>query len=145
MEISSVFGGDTLKAADLQGTEPVVVIATVEMKKFDNGNKLVLSFQGKKKTLVVNKTNAGRIAYAHGTNTDNWVGKEIQLYTDFVDFQGKLTEAIRVRPAPKRAFTTPQNGGHVVQDRGGFATSELRRPDPIEEVTGHPTDQDPPF
>ena len=130
MEISSVFGGDTLKAADLQGTEPVVVIASVEMKKFDNGNKLVLSFVGKKKTLVVNKTNASRIAYAHGTNTDGWVGKEIQLYTDFVDFQGKLTEAIRVRPAPKR---TP------------VQTPEPRRPDPIEDMTGHPTDLDPPF
>ena len=142
MEISSVFGGDTLKAADLQGTEPVVVIATVEMKKFENGNKLVLTFQGKKKSLVVNKTNAGRIAYVHGTNTDFWIGKEIQLYTDLVDYQGKPMEAIRIRPAPKRA---PAGNNHVVQDRGGFQTSELRRPDPIEEVTGHPTDQDPPF
>ena len=118
MEIGSVFGGDSLKAADLQGHEPIVVIASVEMKKFDNGNKLVLSFQGKKKTLVVNKTNAGRIAYAHGTNTDNWIGKEIQLYTDLVDFQGKPVEAIRVRPAPKRQAPVQ------------------RQPDPIEEMIG---------
>ncbi len=118
MDIGTVFGGDSLKAADLQGHEPVVVIASVEMKKFDNGNKLVLTFQGKKKTLVVNKTNAGRIAYAHGPNTDNWIGKEIQLYTDLVDFQGKPVEAIRVRPAPKRA-------------------APVRQPDPIDEVTGH--------
>lgn len=97
MDISSVFGGDSLKAADLQGHEPTVIISGVEMKKFDNGNKLVLSFQGKKKNLVCNKTNANRIAHAYGTNTDNWIGKEITLFTDLVDFQGNTVEAIRIR------------------------------------------------
>ncbi len=52
MDIGNVFGGDSLKAADLQGREHNVVISAVDMKKFDNGNKLVLSFQGRKKTLV---------------------------------------------------------------------------------------------
>ena len=107
MDINSVFGGDSLKAADLQGHEPSVIIATVEMKKFDNGNKLVLTFEGKKKALVVNKTNANRIAHAYGTNTDKWIGKEITLFTDLVDFQGKAVEAIRVRakkPAPANAM-----------------------------------------
>lgn len=107
MDINSVFGGDSLKAADLQGHEPSVIIATVEMKKFDNGNKLVLTFEGKKKSLVCNKTNANRIAYAYGSNTDGWIGKEITLFTDLVDFQGKAVEAIRVRakkPAPANSM-----------------------------------------
>lgn len=108
MELSNVFGGDSLKAADLQGNEPTVVIEKVEMKKFDNGNKLVLSFEGKKKTLVCNKTNANRIAYAYGTDTDNWVGQEITLFTDLVDFQGKAVEAIRVRAKKKAAAPPPQ-------------------------------------
>lgn len=123
MELSTVFGGDTLKAADLQGHEPTVIIASVEMKKFDQGNKLVITFEGKKKALVCNKTNANRIAYAYGTNTDNWIGQEITLFTDLVDFQGKAVEAIRVRPkrrpnittAPQRMASTPlpteSNGG----------------------------------
>lgn len=97
MELSNVFGGDHLKATDLQGNEPTVVIADVQMKKFDNGNKLVISFEGKKKSLVCNKTNANRIAHAFGTNTDNWIGKEITLFTDLVDFQGNTVEAIRIR------------------------------------------------
>lgn len=103
MDINSVFGGDTLKAADLQGAEPLVVIATVEMKKFDNGNKLIVTFQGKKKALVCNKTNAKRIAFIHGSNTDIWVGKEIVLFADFVEFQGATVQAIRVKPAPRQA------------------------------------------
>ena len=111
MELSTVFGGDTLKAADLQGHEPTVTISNVEMKKFDNGNKLVITFEGKKKALVCNKTNANRIAHAYGTNTDNWIGKELTLFTDLVDFQGKAVEAIRVRArkvAPQQPQTAPQ-------------------------------------
>lgn len=107
MELSSVFGGDSLKAADLQGHEPTVIIASVEMKKFDNGNKLVITFEGKKKALVCNKTNANRIAHFYGTNTDGWVGKELTLYTDLVDFQGKSVEAIRVRG--KKTAVRPQS------------------------------------
>ena len=40
MELSSVFTSDTLKASDLQGREVTVVIATVEAKQFEDGNKL---------------------------------------------------------------------------------------------------------
>lgn len=131
MELSQVFTGSTLKAADLQGREPTVTIATVEAKKFNDGNKLVITFVGKEKAFVCNKTNANRIAYTHGTNTDNWVGKQIQLYTDLVDFQGQTVEAIRVRPpqrqasvaagtvttAPQRMREQPMNGDP--RDQGG--------------------------
>ena len=106
MELSNVFGGDSLKASDLNGNEPTVTIAGVEMKKFDDSNKLVIRFEGKKKVLVCNKTNANRIAHAFGTNTDNWIGNEITLFTDMVDFQGRLVEAIRVRA--KKSEQTPQ-------------------------------------
>jgi hypothetical protein len=102
MELSQIFTGSTLKAADLQGREPTVTIATVEAKKFNDGNKIVITFVGKEKAFVCNKTNANRIAFAHGTNTDNWVGKQITLFTDLVDFQGQTVEAIRVRPPAKR-------------------------------------------
>jgi hypothetical protein len=108
MELSQVFESATLKAADLQGNEPVVKIATVEQKKFDDGNKLVITFEGKKKALVCNKTNANRIASAYGTDTDAWIGKEVTLFVDQVDFKGDIVDAIRVRvkkPAPgKDAF-----------------------------------------
>lgn len=123
MELSTVFGGDSLKAADLQGHEPTVIISGVEMKKFDNGNKLVLTFEGKKKGLVCNKTNANRIAFAYGSNTDNWIGKEITLFTDLVDFQGKAVEAIRVR-AKKQATSLPQAGKQTAP-AGDFPDDEI--------------------
>ena len=102
MDIGNVFSGDMLKAADLQGSEHTVTIASVDMKKFDNGNKLIVGFDGRKKKLVCNKTNANRIAHNHGPDTDDWIGKEIILYVDLVEFQGSTVEAIRVRAAPKK-------------------------------------------
>jgi hypothetical protein len=113
MKVSQVFSGDYLKAADLNGHEPTVVIASVEEIQFDDGNKLLISFHGKKKSLVANKTNSNRIALMHGDDTDNWIGKEIVLYTDIVDFQGKPTEAIRVRPPKRQA---PQQTGTALED-----------------------------
>jgi hypothetical protein len=103
MKVSQVFSGEYLKAADLQGHEPTVVIEKVELKEFDDGNKFLITFAGKKKGLVANKTNASRIAMLYGDDTDAWLGKEIILYTDIVDFQGKPTEAIRVRGPQKAA------------------------------------------
>lgn len=129
MELSTVFGGATLKAADLQGREPTVIIASVEMKKFDNGNKLVITFEGKDKALVCNKTNANRIAHYYGTNTDNWIGQELTLYTDLVDFQGKPVEAIRVRGARKQ-----QPAQRAVPSR--VAQSHQAPPPPLDEAVG---------
>jgi hypothetical protein len=115
MDISTVFGGDSLKAADLQGNEPTVVISHVQAKEFDDGNKLVVSFEGKKKSLVCNKTNANRIAFMYGTETNGWIGKKITLYEEMVDFQGKLTPAIRVR-AVKPASAVRQSSADMGRD-----------------------------
>lgn len=110
MKVSQVFSGDYLKAADLQGNEHSVVISAIEVKEFDDGNKLLLTFQGRKKGLVANKTNSNRVAMAYGDDTDGWVGKEIILYPDIVDFQGKPTEAIRVRPPAKKPISQQPQG-----------------------------------
>lgn len=116
MDISSVFSGDTLKAEDLQGREPTVTIASVEMKTFDNGNKLLIKFDGAKKALIANKTNSKRIGMMYGNNTDNWLGKPITLYVDIVDFQGEPTEAIRVRVI-KQPTPSVAAGGYRHDDR----------------------------
>jgi hypothetical protein len=110
MKVSQVFSGEYLTAADLQGAEPSVVIASVELKEFDDGDKFLLTFQGKKKGLVANKTNSKRIAALYGDETDDWVGREIVLYSDMVDFQGKSVEAIRVRGPKKPAALNDEVG-----------------------------------
>jgi hypothetical protein len=55
MNINQLYGGDYLKAADLQGKPRTLVIAGETVKEFDDGkSKLVLSFEKTTKTLVVN-------------------------------------------------------------------------------------------
>ena len=97
MNMNEVFSGNYLKAEDLKGASPRVTIAKVEMQEFDNGNKLIVSFQGKDKSLVLNKTNANIIAENTGSQeTDDWIGQTIQLTVKRVEFEGKLVPAIRV-------------------------------------------------
>lgn len=128
VDINQIFGGNSLKAADLKGREHNVVISEVTEKKFEDGNKLIISFQHRTKTLVCNKTNAERIAYVYGTNTDLWVGKEIQLYPDLVSYQGRQVDAIRVRPAPARGFSNAQQtAGAAVQPAAQPASSTENR------------------
>ena len=111
--IDDVFAGDSLRAADIKGKEPTVTIASVETREFTSKegkkqNKLVIAFEGAKKTLICNRTNANRIAYMHGKDYTRWPGKKITLFVDpFVEFGGQQTESIRVKP-PTYAQPVPQ-------------------------------------
>ena len=103
MELANIFPSKYVKASDLKGREVTVVIARAEVEKLGDDNKLVLYFQGAEKGLVTNRTNADRVSYLYGSNTDQWIGHEIVLYVDLVSFQGRTVEAIRVKPPAKRA------------------------------------------
>ena len=112
MKGSDVFPSKSLKAEDLKGIEPVVVIEKITTQTFDDKSiKPVIHFAGKEKTLVCNKTNWNAIVEITGqSDSDHWIGQRIKLVTALVDFQGKRVPAIRVeapgrngpRPAPPR-------------------------------------------
>ena len=55
------------------------------------------------KGLVCNKTNVNRIAHYCGDETDNWIDQTITLGVELVDYQGKTTEAIRIKGAVRAA------------------------------------------
>jgi hypothetical protein len=127
MNINDVFSGNFLKANDLQGKTVRVTISKVEIKDFDDGKKIVVSFQGKDKTLVCNKTNANIIAENVGSKeTSDWIGQTVSLTVRKVEFQGGLVPAIRVvlneQPAAPKAAAKPaqadQDGGNVDDDVG---------------------------
>ena len=102
MNVNDIYkSGNTLKAEDLKGHTVKVTIENYELKKFEDGAKLILSFAGKEKGLVCNKTNAMIIQSAYGPDTDGWLGKTIEIYPDKTTFGGKLVDCLRVRvPAP---------------------------------------------
>jgi hypothetical protein len=102
MDYEQAFPSKYLKASDLQDRPHSVVIAGIKFETIGDDRKLVMSFQGKQKGMVCNKTNAKRIAQLYGRNTEGWIGKEIVLFPTEVDFQGDTVPAIRVR-MPKAA------------------------------------------
>ena len=107
-KVGDMFSGSYLKASDLQGKRSVVTIDAISQEEVGGEPKWILSFRGKEKTLVLNKTNANMIAEITGTDdSDGWAGKQVVLYPAKTDFQGKRVDCIRVdypvakpQPAP---------------------------------------------
>jgi len=101
MKISEAFPSRYLKAADLGGQPRNVTIRAVTMEVLGQGQdqqqKPVAYFESGQKGLVLNKTNANVIKAAYGDDTAAWTGRSITLYEKEVEFQGKITPAIRVR------------------------------------------------
>jgi hypothetical protein len=106
MNIDDAFGSGRLNAEDLPARGVSVVIAEVKMESVGQGKeqkeKPCVYFEKTDKSLVLNKTNANRIAEVLGSrSTEAWIGKTIKLKKERVDFQGSLVDAIRVALEPK--------------------------------------------
>lgn len=108
MDLSEAFPSNYLQATDLKNRNVTVTIARYDREEIGRERRIkpVLYFNGAKKGLVLNKTNARTIANSYGTNLDKWVGRQITLYPRLVDFGGDEVLAIRVR-MPQAAPSPP--------------------------------------
>ncbi len=137
MKISDAFASKYIKAADLQGRRVSVTISHVTVenvgKEDKPENKPVVYFTGKDKGLVLNKTNGEQISSMYGDETDTWLDKVIELFTQKVPFNGQMVDAIRVAPPPNVNMTgqpmpdgrptmntPPAQGGDPLDDEIGF-------------------------
>ena len=122
MDISTAFPSKYLRAADLpEGKNHDVTIDRVEMEDIDgdqnSDKKPVVYFTGKKKGLVLNKTNATTISDAYGVNTDTWPGKPLLLYSTKTEFRGKRVACIRIDIPTDQKKPEPQSDGtEALQD-----------------------------
>ncbi len=139
MNIDAAFPSKYLKAHDLLGKTVRLKIAGITVEKLGEDLRPIISFSGTDKTLVVNKTNANRISAVYGRETDDWIGKDIEVYPDQVEFQGRMVEAIRVRvPAkPPQSKAVVQSVPHL--DKAPFTggvtvTGHLDAPPPAAET-----------
>ena len=101
--VNDAFPSNYLKAADLNNRTIKLKMEKVVFEEIgqDKDQKPVLFFQEVKKGLVLNKTNATTIGAVHGQEFEGWTGKEIELFSMMVPFQGQNVPAIRVRAAPE--------------------------------------------
>ena len=95
-----LYGSKYLSVPDLGGSTLRVRIGKVEVadlreKDGTTRKKLVLSFIGQDKAMVLNKTNASALADAFGKNTDDWVGQHLEIYSEMTGL-GKPGLRIRV-------------------------------------------------
>ena len=97
MNINDAFPSKYLKASDLQGRAVSVVIKSIEHGDAEMDNKPIVYFEGKDKGLVLNKTNAMSISSDYGPETNGWIGKTIELFSQKVQFNNQMVDSIRVR------------------------------------------------
>ena len=98
MRVSDAFPSKFLKADDLKGQTAQLTIDHVEMDDVGDDRKPIAYFQGAKKGLVLNVTNARAIAALAGDDMNAWGGMPIELFSTPVSYQGRMVDAIRVRP-----------------------------------------------
>lgn len=101
MNAHTMFPSKYLKAADLDGHEPIVTISEVSVESMgasedQKENKPVIYFEGKEKGVVCNVTNWNTLIGLFGDETNLWIGKKIKLVTAEVAFKGKMTLSIRI-------------------------------------------------
>src|SRR5262249_47367942 len=101
-DFDDLYGSKCLGVADLKDGEPRYKIGKVEVAELREKNgttkrKYVVWFDGIEKGLVLNKTNATKLADAYGKEPSRWIGQIVQLYTEDTPY-GK---GVRVRPLRK--------------------------------------------
>jgi len=109
-------------AWELQGRDTTVTISKVVGGELTavggrKSKKPVISFEGKEKKMICNKTNAKVIAAMYGNIVEAWVGKRITLFVGQTrdPSTGGDIECLRVRPAIPSAKQSaePQDAGEV--------------------------------
>jgi hypothetical protein len=132
MTRDDVFPSKYLRAADLNGKPYVLTISDAPYEKLKgldgkDTHKTVLSFRGAEKTLPLNATNWDSVAEVTGCpDTDNWPGKQIELYPTRTTMGGKQVDCIRIRKPSQAAEAQPiaSNGSPAAPRR--MAATEQR-------------------
>lgn len=108
-DVRAMFDKAYLYAFDLQGRDVTVTIARVVGGTLvgvggKSNKKPIVFFQGAKKGLALNITNAKTIASMYGGfDSDKWIGKRITLYPTTTTFGGTEMECVRIRPGIPKA------------------------------------------
>ncbi|HEX8010995.1 MAG TPA: hypothetical protein VF814_08680 [Casimicrobiaceae bacterium] len=101
-----------LTAASLEGKTLQVRITDITQEEIGQPPQLkrILSYttkNGEAKEMVLNKTNAARLAQAFGKKVIGWRGRVITIYTEYVPLGGKVVPGLRVRTNGTKPAASP--------------------------------------
>jgi hypothetical protein len=99
LDFDDMYGSKYLGVPDLKDSEPRCTIKNVEVEELKDKagvskHKYVISFEEQTKGLVVNRTNAKKLADAWGKKSASWIGQRVTLYAEDTNFG----PGVRVRP-----------------------------------------------
>jgi hypothetical protein len=96
---NDVFPSRFIKHDDLDGKPATYTVhrITVEELGAERERKPVMYFEEISQGLGLNRTNWDTIEDLFGPDTDQWVGKRLQLYPAKTSFGGRRVDCIRVR------------------------------------------------
>jgi hypothetical protein len=109
-DMSKYMGSRFLKVADVKESGPfqAKIVAVEISEKFDKPE--VNLDDGS--VLSLNATNVGRLVRAYGANSNDWIGKAIELSVGEVEYQDKPVETILVKavspPVENKAPVKPK-------------------------------------
>jgi hypothetical protein len=134
MKISNAFPSKYLRADDIdaRGGQLTHTIRKVVLEEVgqDRVEKPVVYVRDTPCGLVLNRTNATRLAASLGDETNDWIGQQIVLETEQVPMGGRIVPAIRVRV----------DGSFVKERRPPTASEAARAAQQPLEQDGNPFD-----
>ena len=109
MKIDALYPSKYVKSDDFPpGKRVSVVIRSVSLEDLGNGEtKPALWFLNKTKAAILNKTNALILEVSLGSETDDWIGKTIELFAEQKSFQGRLVQGISMAVPAQAAAPAP--------------------------------------
>lgn len=141
MDYETLFPGRFIKAVDLKGKDVTLTIASIAAEEIDGKTKAVITFEGTKKQLVLNRTNAEAVKLMFGRETNDWLGKRITIYPATIQDAfggGGDIPATRVRGSPdisKPMSASVQRGRKTIR----VAVQPTGKPAPKGNGKAHPT------
>lgn len=104
MVFEELYPNRFIQAADFKGRDVTLTIGAVRAEEMvgmkGTEMKAVLSFVGKKKEFVANRTNGEAIKLMFGRDIAAWIGKRVTLFPTEVEVAGSVEPCIRVRGSP---------------------------------------------
>ncbi len=109
MDVSSFMGGSYLTHLDLPQPSQVWTVRDVKQELVGTDTKIVVYFAEHQKGLGLNKVNLRVIAGAYTVQSATWVGRQLDLFKDQTQFQGKIVPCVRCRipAAPPQPIAAP--------------------------------------
>jgi hypothetical protein len=93
MDMRRFSGEHFIKVDDVRDGPIQEKIAVVRQGKYDKPDLVFESGD----VLSLNATNNKTLMRAYGRNSDDWIGKEVELFLGEIEYQGKMQEAVLVR------------------------------------------------